>query len=385
MSISAALANNAQSAQSAQLQYQRDVLFVASFCTAVMASKLPNLHTNPSNWSDITSAYEAATREALIWANSVIVKLEATPAEINNYESTITATLTDALNNTSTLISDPTSNSAKSALNADLNTLSSTLNLITVFLQSTITAIQDFSDTVPNMATQLNTVVNQAVQASDADQDQINQLNQSIDNLNEQIKDYWEDIGQLTGLAVAEACVSTLATVAAWPEGGLVWLLFGPTILIQVAMIALDAVKLYDAYETVGQLTTEMDNDTSDMAALSALANQYQGFANQVSTVESKLQQILDVWQQIETDVNNAITDINDASDDYNSSDWSSVQTDLTNAQTSWGDAYALSQSLTITLTGSDADLAYGMTQQQVQDAYNASNVTPFVNYINDL
>ncbi|MBA5779285.1 HBL/NHE enterotoxin family protein [Stappia sp. F7233] len=365
--------------------YQQNVLFVSSFCTAVLASKLPALNSYPANWAEIETAYVQANADALSWANDVLARLLATPGEVDDYNATIVATLNAAIANANALVSDPSNASARSALNQNLATLTGTINLILGFVQSAITSVQNFNNTVPDMATQFSTIVQDAIDASNADQTQINQLNADIDNLNQQIKQYWIEIGAISGAVVVEATLATLATIVAWPYGAVAWLVFGPAILIEAALIALDAKNIVAAKGKIEADQKAITGLTADMAALSALSNQYQDFANQTEEIQTSLQAILAAWQQVEQEVSAAATEIQNAGEGYSSSDWQAVANDLNEALDDWDEAYDLSQALTLNLSGTNAAVSYGMTQRDVQAALNAGTSVPLIQYLNQL
>lgn len=385
MTIALAFSNNKLAVQDTQKTYQENVLYVSTFCASVMASKLPALNSYPSNWAEIEAAYVQANADALGWANTVLARLLETPVEIDDYNNAVTMAFNDAIANAQALISNPGNASAKSALLANLATLSQTVGLMVSSVEGAIARVAAFNNNVPDMATQFATIIQGTIDATDADQTQINNLNQAIDNLSEQIKDYWVTIGALTGAIVVEGTLATLATIIAWPEGSVAWLIFGPAILIEGAMIALDAKNIYDAYEAIQQDTQKITGLTADMAALSATSQQYTEFANQTTAIQDSLNAILAAWQSVDEELTAAVNEINDASDDYDDSDWQAVVNDLNAGLGDWNEAYQLSQALTLNLTGTTAQLSYGMTQAQAQAAVNAGTSLPLLEYINRL
>jgi hypothetical protein len=145
--------------------------------SSIIASQLPTLNTLPANWDEIKTAYTNAKTDALSWTNQVYSQLYGTPADVQNYNDAISAYLADALNQASSLITNPSNATAKSLLNADLKNIKSTLNLVNIPVQGTLNSITNFGvKTLPDAVAQLNAEVDDAYEDVKIDQDKINDL-----------------------------------------------------------------------------------------------------------------------------------------------------------------------------------------------------------------
>ena len=85
---------------------------------------------------------------------------------------------------------------------------------------------------MPSLATNLQTIATDSTKAANADQAQIDKLNADIDKLHDEIKSL---TAAISGLGIADGIALTLgivATIAAFPEGALVWFVLGPAIAV---------------------------------------------------------------------------------------------------------------------------------------------------------
>jgi hypothetical protein len=176
-SLKSALSSNRIAVADAQNSYDQSVLNVSNGMSSIIASQLPTLNTLPANWDEIKTAYTNAKTDALSWTNQVYSQLYGTPADVQNYNDAISAYLADALNQASSLITNPSNATAKSLLNADLKNIKSTLNLVNIPVQGTLNSITNFGvKTLPDAVAQLNAEVDDAYEDVKIDQDKINDL-----------------------------------------------------------------------------------------------------------------------------------------------------------------------------------------------------------------
>ena len=184
MKLSDALKNNSAAVQGTQASYQDDVYAVTNMMTTVFVSTLPNLNYPPANWSEIVTAYTTAKSDAHQWANTVYADLQATPQEVESYNSTITRHLQDAITNAQALVDGATGADATDALEAitrDLSSVSGSLNLIYGDTSDTLQVFDEFGyTTLPDAAKELQTVADDAYTDYNIDQDKINDLKAQI-------------------------------------------------------------------------------------------------------------------------------------------------------------------------------------------------------------
>lgn len=160
VALAQAIRKNSLSLAVKQTTYKQNVVAVNTLVTSVLTSSLPTLNQNPPDWANFVSAYEKANSQSLNWANTVMARLLDVPDNVRNYNDSITQTLANAKTQAQALVTNPSDKTALPTLNADLNNLTSQLGLITTFISGALTALTDFKDVLPTLATELQTIAN---------------------------------------------------------------------------------------------------------------------------------------------------------------------------------------------------------------------------------
>lgn len=384
-SLALAIRKSAPSLAVAQTTYKQNVVAVNTVMTSVLTSSLPTLKQSPPDWSDFVAAYEQANGDALNWVNNVMARLLNVPQEVLGYNTVISQVLQDAKTQAQSLVAQPSNQVALAALNQDLNTLTSQLGLVTSFIVGAINALQQSSDSLPDMARQLQSIADKSTADANADQSQIDALNQKISQLKDDIKSL---TAAIVALGIADGVALTLgiaATIAAWPFGAVVWFVLGPVVAVATTYIALDAVKIKADQDSIQTLLGQITGITQDVSTLHVLANNFADLANQSEAIESALQAVLAEWQTLENEVNAAVTDIRSAMSDTSSANFTAVLNDLTQAISEWNQAYAQAGSLQLDMQVNNATLQYGMSSAQVQSTLASGQTTDLITYYNQI
>lgn len=293
--------------------------------------------------------------------------------------------MADAKSQAQTLETDPTNKTALQTLNTDLNNVSNTLNLVVTFISGALTAIKNFKDELPTLATNLQTIADKSAKDASADQAQIDKLNQDIDSLKAEIKSLTASI---VALAVVDGIALTLgivATIAAFPEGALVWFVLGPAVIAATAVIAIDGVKITADKKLIESDEQQITGLTADVAALQVLSKNFASMSAEATDIETNLQAILAEWQTLESDVNAAVSDIVEAVSDASSANFTAVVSELDDAMTQWAAAYKQSGDLHLELNVNSAQLQVGMTQDQILAATGAAPTVDIIKYYNQI
>jgi hypothetical protein len=381
-SLSNALQRNAAAIQESQTSYQQSVLAVSNLMAATFAANLPAVNQQPANWDAIKTAYSNAKSDALSWTNQVYASLQSTPDSVESYNPTITALLGDAIMQAQALIADPGDATAKSLLNTDLKNLNNTLALVNIFITGTQSAIARFgTQTLTDDAAQLLAVANAAYQDQAIDQAAINQLKTLIDNLNNDIA-YQASIIGVDGAALIGTAAVGVVCAAAFGPGDLI--LLGITMAVEAATISLASVALNNDLAQLRQAQDALGSTEQDAAMLQSLGDTFSSLAAQTVALSGAVDAISSAWQALETDVMDALTDINYALQDVAFTDYQSLYNDLVDASLCWQDAYAAAVLLEVKLDGNTADVAVGMTSDQVSQQLSQSPSIDFVTYINN-
>lgn len=383
MALAHAIRKHAPSLAAAQNTYKQNVAMVNTFINSVLSSSLPTLNQNPPDWQDFVNAYEQASSEALNWVNNVMARLLDVPGDVQDYNTIISQLLTDAQSQATLLVSQPSNPTALEILEQDLTELSSQFNLVVTFISGAVTAVQHFGDTLPDLATQLQTIATDSAQAAHADQAQITQLNADIQSLQNDIKNL---TAAIIGLGVADGVALTLGvvtTIALWPVGAAVWFVLGPAVAVATTYIALDAEQIVGDKDKIAQDQSLITGLTADVATLQVLTTNYANMANQTQQIEASLQAILHEWQTLESDVNAAISDIRTAISDASSANFTAVLNEVTDAIAEWNAAYTQAGALTLDLQVNNAPLQLGMSSTDVQTALAAGQTSSIIDYYN--
>lgn len=385
MQLTTAIQSSAQSNADAQNAYLQNVIAVNTLMNSVLSSQLPTPSVKPPDWTDYCNAYEQANNDALYWVNTVMSRLLNVPDSVKGFNTIISALLTDAQSQSETLINAPDNNVALSMLNTDLTEISKELALVTQFLTGAISALENFSGKLPDMASQLQTIAIDSAQDAQADQEQIDTLKNSIAQLQSDISSLTASI---VALGIADAAAVTLgavAAVAAWPVGTLTWLFLGPAVLVSSTYIALDSAKITADKAQISQDQEKITGLTASVATLQLLADNYAQMAAQTQVIEENMNTILAQWQILENDVNAAITDTQEAISDSSSAKFNEVNMDMSAAILEWNAAYSQACTLTITINVNNAQLEPGMSSDEVQTAMNGATTTDVISYFNNV
>ncbi|MDK1389513.1 hypothetical protein QN224_29470 [Sinorhizobium sp. 8-89] len=385
MSLALAIRKNARSIAATQNTYKQNVAMVNTYVTSVLTSKLPNLSQNPPDWQDFVTAYEQANSDALSWVNNVMARLLDVPSEVQDYNNIISQLLADAQNQAHILVSDPSNKTALSILDRDLDSLSKQLAIVVTFISGAVTAVQNFGDTLPDMATQLQTIATASAQAANADQAQIDQLNADIQSLQAEIKSL---TAAIIALGIADGVALTIgvvATIALWPVGALVWFVMGPAVAVATTYIALDGLKITADKNKIAADESAITGLTADVATLQVLTTNYANMASETQQIETALQGVLQEWQTLESEVNAAISDLKAAIADAGSSNFTAVLNQVNDAITEWNAAYNQAGALTLDLQVNDTQLQLGMSSADVQAALSSGQTVNIIEYYNQI
>jgi prefoldin subunit 5 len=369
----------------AQATYKQEVIAVSMQMTSVLTSNLPTLNQSPPDLQDFISTLSDAKSAASDWVNTVLFRLLGVPGQVRTYQDSVVAYLTNALNETNTLIQNPNDSTAAAGLQADLNNLRCTLTGVRIVIDSTVRAIENFGDKLPRIAMDLDSIATGSAADAQADQQQIDKLNAMIEDLKQAIKRL---TAAIVGLAIADGLALTaglVATIAAFPEGALVWFVTGPVIAVATTFIALDAEEIKADKARIQGLENQIQGITADVATLGILSKNFSDLATGTTTVASSLNTVLQMWQNLETDVVDALAGINAAIADKTSESFGRLRADLAEAMHEWNQLYALAGNLHLDLNVNTAGLQLGMSRSQVQAAAAKGKVVDIIQYYNTL
>jgi phage host-nuclease inhibitor protein Gam len=383
MSLATAIGKHTDALGEAQTTYKEDVGVVNTFINAVLSSGLPGIHNPPPDWAEFATAHENAEAAARLWVNEVMARLLSVPKDVARYDDVIAATLANAGAQAGKLVENPNDAAARGLLETDLEVLADTLKLVNVFIQGSVKAVDEFSDTLPTMASELQKIATRSATDAKADIALINELNSSVQELQQDIKDLTK---ALIGLGVADGVALTLgiiASVVAWPVGLVSWLFLGPVVAVSTTYIVLDSEKIVADKAKIKYDQEQISGLTESVATLQLLATQYQTMVTETSEIETRLGAILAVWQLLETDVNAAIADINAAIAEADAGAYEAVATDIATAAQTWQEADAVAGGLEMKMAVNTASLSLGMSGSELETALAGGESIDLITYFN--
>ena len=385
ISLQQALKSHMKNLGTTSSDYKTNVITVNTYVNNVLSSSLPTVTPQPTDWQDYVTAWETASADALTWVNQCMKRLLSVPADVQSYDSIIEALLNDAITQTNTLIANPNNAAALASLTNDLQQLVGQLNLVETFISGAIKALQNFSDILPQMATQLTTLSNLAASDNQADQQQIASLQTQVTQLQNDITSL---TAAIVGLAIADGIALTLgivASIAAFPVGLVTWFALGPAVAVATTYIALDAKQIEADKASIDQIQGQMSQLTNACAVLATMSTTYATLANGSQTIQTTLQSVLAEWQALSADVATAISDIQTATSDKTANNFAAVLQDLQAALTEWTAADTQAASLALTMNVNNAQLSIGMSQTELQAALASGQTMDLIQYFNNV
>jgi phage host-nuclease inhibitor protein Gam len=385
MSIAVAIKKNAEPLGVAQTTYKENVGIVNTYVNQVLSSKVPQLKEPPKNWSQFLTTYENAGAEALTWVNGVMARLINVPGEVDDYNSSISLSLSDAKSQANTLVSEPGNAAALRALEADLKAVTTQLGTVTTYIGGALKKVEEFSDTMPELAKNLESLAHEAMEDSKVDQTKINALNAEVESLRDEIKSL---TGALVGLGIADGVALTMGiaiTIAAWPVGAVAWLVLGPIVAVATTFIAIDAQKITAAKAKIEADQREMGDLEADVATLKLLSGSYGSMVRESETIETSLAQVLAAWRLLEGDVVAAVTDVQTAIADADSKAFGAVEKEIVEAISEWDAAYAAAGGLALEIDVNPAPLTLGMSAEEVKNTLAGGKSSGLIEYYNDV
>ena len=386
MSLALVIKQRGSAYAAAQKKYKESVVFVNTQMTSVLSSQLPTVTVTPPDWNTYTTAYTQAQGDALDWVNTVLARLLSVPQEVQTYDGAVEAALQDAITQANALISNPSNSLALANLKADLTTVLGTLNLVTVFISGAVTNIQNFSNKLPDLAQQLQSIANKSTKDAGADEAQIAQLTTNVAAWQKEVNNLIGAIVALGLVDVAAAALATLASVVAWPEGAIIgWLFAGVVIGIATYYITIDGIAIKNLQAKIADAANQMNNLTASVATLHLLSQTFTGLANKTVEVEADVKAVLATWQAFEGDIKTAVGQIQAAITKEGSKNFGAIKTEVTDALAEWKKVNKEAGALVLTLTVKQGvQLTVGMTPKDVKSASDNAPSIDIIDYYNE-
>lgn len=305
---------------------------VMAYVLGISNTTLPVLTNAPSWYSTFQTAFSDAQIHANGWY-PIATNLVSIPNSIAGYGIAFNASMSTINSLINVLKTDPTNTQAITGLQTQLAGM---IKQIQGYSQNAVTfnqTIVDFSNNLTTDAGILSQAVKDSLATQGVNQQQIQQFQQDITNLQNEIKT-WQTVETAAAIAAGVGFFAG-AVIAIFSFG--IGLAFG--IVAAAAGITLMLVASSKIQSLRNQITTDtnsMNNLTQQSAALAALNTQIDGLINLSKAASSEINLILQVWQQLEAELNTVLTDLNNCNGDTSPLDISTLQSDLNTANQDW-------------------------------------------------
>lgn len=365
--------------------YKENVITVCNYVSAVASSELPTLfHTFPE-WDTFTQTYINAKTDALGWTNNVLASLLQTPRDILDYNKAMQIGFSDAISNSDFLIQHPNDKMTREMLTVNLKHLLQLTSSSKSEVALLLTKIQSFASDLPLQAEKLQAIADNAAKEEQVDEDKVNELNADIGRLNDEINSLTT---QIVGLGIVDAACITLgitAVAVAGPWGLITWPFLGVAGAVATTFIVLDGIQISNDLDKIKSDQKNINEYTQDAAQLKAFANTFSNLANTAIAIQTNVQQIIEVWTNLENSIQTVIDDLLKSESEMTSENWKSVKSTFELALEDWNLMIKLVGSLNIQINANDAKIEPGMSEEEVKEAMNKGNTMGYLEYINKI
>jgi predicted nucleic acid-binding Zn-ribbon protein len=231
------------------------------------------------------------------------------------------------------LQSDPTNASAIAALKSQFSGLISQIRSYTqsaVTVQQTIT---DFSNTLASDATVLSKAVSDSTKEQQVDQQKIADFKAHIASLQSEIS-HWQTVETAAAIAAGVAFFAG-AVIAIFTFGiGLAFGIVSAAALITTMVIASNKVQALKSQ--VEADNSNMNAVTQQAASLAVLNDQINALIALSKAASTQIALVLQVWQELEAELNTVLTDLNKCSGNVTDLNLSELQQNLNSANQDW-------------------------------------------------
>lgn len=374
-------------------RYKDDLFGIITYAGQVRGYVLPNLN-NPDQWPGGASAYQAtqtawseATGVLQGWAQSTLNNLTALPVTlVNNGTQVVSPALGSAISAAQMLQSSPNDQPAKNELMFTLDLISSNLNLMSGMTAPVITSMQNQATVFDQNAATMNAIAAAALQTAGNDQAQIKQLNQTISNLQSDIKAQAAVIAGGSLVAVLGIGMGILAIALAPATGGMSLFLLVPAILITAGgavIIGLSAERIVQDKAAIKAAGDKISTYNADVVSVNAMSTTLTGFSGQVDAMKSSLDTVVAPWQAAETYFTSTLATLGEI-ERASSQDWAQVSQELQEIQSGWSSLMTTAADLNLSKSqvATNVSLSLTMSDAEITQTLAAATNVPLSQYL---
>lgn len=305
---------------------------VMAYVLGIGNTRLPTISPSPTWYSAFQTAFSNAQIHANGWY-PIAANLVSIPNSIAGYGIAFNVSMSTINSLVTVLQSDPTNASAIAALKSQFSGLISQIRSYTqsaVTVQQTIT---DFSNTLASDATVLSKAVSDSTKEQQVDQQKIADFKAHIASLQSEIS-HWQTVETAAAIAAGVAFFAG-AVIAIFTFGiGLAFGIVSAAALITTMVIASNKVQALKSQ--VEADNSNMNAVTQQAASLAVLNDQINALIALSKAASTQIALVLQVWQELEAELNTVLTDLNKCSGNVTDLNLSELQQNLNSANQDW-------------------------------------------------
>lgn len=305
---------------------------VMAYVLGIGNTRLPTISPSPTWYSTFQTAFSNAQIHANGWY-PIAANLVSIPNSIAGYGIAFNVSMSTINSLVTVLQSDPTNASAITALKSQFSGL---ISQIRSYTQSAVTvqqSITDFSNTLASDATVLSKAVSDSTKEQQVDQQKIADFKAHIASLQSEIS-HWQTVETAAAIAAGVAFFAG-AVIAIFSFGiGLAFGIVSAAALITTMVIASNKVQALKSQ--VEADNSNMNAVTQQAASLAVLNDQINALIALSKAASTQIALVLQVWQELEAELNTVLTDLNKCSGNVTDLNLSELQQNLNSANQDW-------------------------------------------------
>lgn len=305
---------------------------VMAYVLGIGNTRLPTISPSPTWYSTFQTAFSNAQIHANGWY-PIAANLVSIPNSIAGYGIAFNVSMSTINSLVTVLQSDPTNASAITALKSQFSGL---ISQIRSYTQSAVTvqqSITDFSNTLASDATVLSKAVSDSTKEQQVDQQKIADFKAHIASLQSEIS-HWQTVETAAAIAAGVAFFAG-AVIAIFTFGiGLAFGIVSAAALITTMVIASNKVQALKSQ--VEADNSNMNAVTQQAASLAVLNDQINALIALSKAASTQIALVLQVWQELEAELNTVLTDLNKCSGNVTDLNLSELQQNLNSANQDW-------------------------------------------------
>jgi len=315
---------------------------VMAYVLGITNTQLPTIAPAPSWYSTFQTAFSNAQIHANDWYR-ISANLVSIPNAIAGYGISFNVSMATINSLVAVLQTDPTN---QAAINALKNQFTDLISHIQLFSQSAVTVHNDITGFTNNLIQDskiLSNAVSDSTKQQDVNREQVAEYQALIEAMRKQVKT-WQVVETAAAIGAGVAFFAG-AVIAIFTFGfGIAFGIVGAAAGI-ATMVAAE-IKIKTLRSQIEATTSRMNAVTQQSASLAALNDQLNKLIELSQAAGTLIGLLLQVWEELEGELNTVLTDLNNCKGNVNSLDLPELQQNLNLANQDWQTLVGLCNSI---------------------------------------